>query len=352
MKNTFLSIISFLFLISCSEKVPDNLIEIKDYADGFPKEKVSELSNNPRLLGELSSFHFVNEESFVVSTVQPPMVLLFNIDGEQKRSLGRQGRGQFEYLNPSLVRSHNGLIYVWCSNLLKLMVFSKLGEAVKEYHFSRAIKDFAIHDKLMFIYKRDDPDGQHIINVYDLEAEAFLPNAYGRRTNEHDILNSSFCTGAMLIDGDHLYFAPSDRTKLYKVDLTDLSMSEFPVDAPGFETEIVKQPMKDFMDDVFTSVKYLFGSDIVTGLHKASGRIVMMVETGEIELQGLDITDYSERRILFYVFDDHNKLSRALRAAPFTGASSCLYASVEDKVYMLRLSEDLQNWSLFALDVF
>ncbi len=351
MKKIDLFLMLCLFLISCSERASNNLIEIKDFADSFPKERVCELSNNPRLLGELDSFHFVDEEGFIVSAVQPPTVILFNKNGEQLRSIGRQGRGQFEYLAPSLARSYDDLIYVWCSNLLKLMVFTKLGEAVNEYHFSRAIKDFAIHNNMMFIYKSDDPSDQHIVSVYDLDSEQFLPYAFGHRTNEHDILNFSFCSGALLIDDDHLYFAPADRTKLYQVGLTDLSVSEFMVDAPGFETEVVRQPLKEFMEDVFTSVNYLFGSDIVTGLYKASGRIMLMAETGEIEIQGLDITDYSNRRILLYVFDHEKELNHALRAEPLTGSTSCLYASVGGKIYMLRLAEDLVSWSLFALDI-
>lgn len=351
MKKIDLFFILCLFAISCSERVSDNLIEVRDFADSFPEKRVYELSNKPRLLGELDSFHFVDEESFVVSAVQPPTVILFNKEGEQLRSIGRQGRGQFEYLTPSLVRSYNGLIYLWCSNLLKLMVFTQHGEAVKEYHFSRAIKDFAIHNNMMFIYKSDDVSDRHIVSVFDLDSEKFLPHAFGHRTNEHDILNSSFCSGAMHIDDDHLYFAPTDRTKLYQVDLTDFSVSEFMVDAPGFETEIVRQPLNEFMGDVFTSVQYIFGSDLITGLFQVSGKIVLMAEAGEIEIQGLDITDYSNRRILFYFLDETNDLSYALRAAPMTGSSSCLYASVGGKVYMLRLAEDLENWSLFALDI-
>jgi hypothetical protein len=352
MKNNCLFLISCLFLMSCSKRVSDNSTEVEDFADGLPHEKVCELSNSPILLGELDSFHFADEESFIVSTVQPPVVVLFNKEGEQLRSIGSRGRGQFEYLTPSLVRSYNGLIYVWCSNLLKLMVFTKLGEAVKEYHFTRAIKDFAVNNEIVFFYNKSGFDDSRIISTYNLEAEEFLPHAYGFRTNEHDILESSFCTGAMLIDDEHLYFAPSDRTKFYKIDLTDFSMSEIAVDAPDFETEIVKQPLEEFMEDVFTSVKYIFGSDVITGLYKASGKIVLMAETGEIEMQGLDITDYSGRRILFYVVDNDNQLSRAFRTVPLTGTSSCLYASVGGKVYMLRLADDLQNWSLFALDAF
>jgi hypothetical protein len=352
MKNYYLFLLACMLFFSCTGTDSHNLAEIEDFADGFPMENVCELSNNPNLLGELSSFHLVDEESFVVSAVQPSVVVLFDKHGEQLRNIGRQGRGQFEYLTPSLVRSFNGFIYVWCSNSLKLIVFTKYGEAVKEYHFTRAVKDFAVHNNIMFIYKGDDPVERRIVSLYDLDAGEFLTHAYGERTNEHDILNSSFCAGAMLLDGGHLYFAPSDRTRLYQVNLADFSLSEFSTDAPGFQREIVDKPLDEFMQDVFTSVKYLFGSDVVTGLFKASGQIVMMAETGEIEMQGLDITDYSKRRTMFYVFDENNQMRRALRASPQTGTSSCLYASAEAKIYMLRLSDDLQTWSLFEFDVF
>ncbi len=352
MKSNILVIILCALLISCTESVSNKLVQIEDRKNGVPSEKICELSNSPILLGEIRSFHFLNEESFVVSAVQPPMVLLFDTDGVQKRSLGRQGRGQFEYLAPSRVRSYDGIIYIWCDHLMKLIAFTKHGEAVREYRFSRSIKDFAVYNNLMFIYKADDPVDRHIISIYDLDAEEFLPYNYGHRTNEHDILNSSFCTGAMLVEGENLYFAPSDRTKLYKIDLSVFSVSEFMVDAPGFTTKTVKQPLAEFMQDVYTSVNYLFGSDVVTGLYQVSGSIVMMAETGEIELQGLEIKDYSKRRMLFYVLDDDKNLSRAFRAAPFIGTSSCLYASFGNRIYNLRLSDDLQQWDLFALDVF
>lgn len=352
MKNNFLIIIFCTLLISCSERASDKLVQIEDLKNGLPVEKICELSNYPNLLGELSSFHFVNEGAFLVSAIQPPMVLLFDNDGEQLQSLGRQGRGQFEYLSPSRVRSYDGLIYVWCNQLMKLIAFTEYGEAVREYLFSRSIKDFAIHNNLMFVYKVDDKIDRRIISVYDLEREEFLAHNYGHRTNEHDILNSSACTGAMLIDGENLYFAPSDRTKLYKIHLSDLSVSEFFIEAPGFTTKSVKQPMAEFMQDVYKSIQYLFGSDVVTSLHRVSGKIVLMAETGEIELQGLDITDYSNRRMLFYVLDNDNKLSRAFRAAPFMGTNSCLYASYGDRIYNLRLSDNLQQWELFSLDVF
>jgi len=80
----------------------DSCLVLKDIAtikdDSFP-------------LGVIESFNMINDKEFVISTLKPAAVFLYNIDEKRLQKIGAQGQGPNEYLAPSIVKQYNKKIY-------------------------------------------------------------------------------------------------------------------------------------------------------------------------------------------------------------------------------------------------
>src|SRR5690554_1040037 len=124
MKKEALKILSLLltisFMISCTEKKDnENVIYLK--RENTPEIKVdylkiTDLSNDPNIIGVVNAVDIINDSSLVVSTTSPPQVIIYNRNGNQTQEIGKTGRGPNEYISPSIVKYSQGKIYVWCTN--------------------------------------------------------------------------------------------------------------------------------------------------------------------------------------------------------------------------------------------
>ena len=350
MKKISLIVFASLIMASCLQNRSQDCIDVENFDAELPFSRLSKLGNAPDILGELSSFHFMDETTFLVSSAASAQVILFDIGGNQKMSIGQKGRGQFEYLSPLLVRSFDQQIFIWCSSLLKMMVFSREGMPLNEYVFTRSIKDFVVVDNTVFFYTSGGFKDESIVSVYDLSKEQYISQDNGEKTNEHEILNATPCSGGLLLHDGAVYFTPADRTIVYKIDTDDYFVEENVIESVAFQTKPVETPYEEFLRDVVHSLEYLFGSDMLTGIHKLGDHFLLMAETGNIEIQGMEIVDASDRRNTLFFLDREMVLQRIVHAPPAEGTSSCLYASYAGRLYRLQLDENLFSWALYTMD--
>ncbi len=353
MKKIFLLIIiSFSFIASCSKNETFSLINIPKQINldsGLSLQPVVTLKSNISMIGILNSFCIVDKKSFATSQKKPAQVMLYDMSGRQLHEIGKNGSGPYEYINPSIVRSSEQNIYVWCSTLLKLIVFDKSGNPIHEYKFKKAIKDFVVYKYHVCFYAAggfDDP----IITIYDMSTDEFIPQTYGIQSNEHKILATNSASGGLALSGNNLFFALFDEPSIYKVNLDDFSISDYKINDPEFHVEKVKEDARTFMTNRIKSIDYIFGSDIITGIFCTNNFVALRSEVGKIEIENMQIVDYSKRAQKNYVFNKKMNLQYVVRAGLNLGCN--LYASQGDFLYTLKSLENEETYELNKVDLY
>jgi hypothetical protein len=181
-------------------------------------QKIAELENTPSVVGEIKSFTMINDSNFLVSTSKPSRVFKYNTKGTQLQQIGKVGRGPYEYINPNIVKYNNNNVYVWCANLLKLIIFDNSGTPIKEYDFNKAIKEFLPYKNLLCFYTSGGFD-EPIIKIFDLSKNEFINDGYGTKSNEHKILNMKEGSGGLVIKDSILYFTATNNPAIHEINL-------------------------------------------------------------------------------------------------------------------------------------
>lgn len=355
MRTTFSPLCLFLgasILISCSNhnneqnaiKLDDTPTSRVDYLD------ISELKNSPKVIGKISSFDVINDNSFVISTISPPQVIVFDKTGTQIEEIGSHGKGPYEFMRPSIVKHSQNNIYVWCQGMLKLIVFTTDGKPINQYEFDSAIKDFEIHDNWAFLYTSGGLN-ESIVTVFDLTNGKYIEHAWGQASKEHQMLNMKEFTGGIALKDSFLFFSPTNFPEVSIVDLASFNLvSNKKILDPEFTMEEIPGDINDFLRDQDKSVQYIFGSNVVTGIYVTDSIIVIRTEIGNLEMEGLYFKDASKRKYKSYVFDRNMQLISTY-SEPALDSKHRIYSAHNSEIYAIGLSEDLEGYKLQKVNI-
>src|SRR5690554_4686800 len=166
-------------------------------------DSLTVLAENIGLLGELSSFTFIDKDKIIVSSLNPSKVYLYGIDGKQIKEIGNPGSGPNEFLEPTLIKSDKSNIYIWCRNQLKLTVFDFEGTPIKEHGgFKKAISDFVPHNNDIYFFTTGGHSGP-FIERFSL-SENKITDVLGHATELHKIMGTMECSGGLASDENKL----------------------------------------------------------------------------------------------------------------------------------------------------
>lgn len=355
LKGKYILIILLSLTISCNNKSNNNLIDIPSEINldsSLSLNKICDLSDSLKIYGVFNSFSFIDEDSFVVSSTNPAQVILYDLEGRQLLELGSKGNGPFEFISPSIVRSYKQNIYVWCSMKLKLIVFDKYGNRINEYsNFENAISDFEVYNNYVCFYMSGG-FGKSIVRIFDLNEGEFIPQEFGEASNEHLILGAYECSGGLALSRNLLFFASRDEATVYSIDLNNFTEVKYCINDPEFKVEKVEEDHIKFMSDFGRSIKYIFGSDIIIGLICTDSFVVLKGEVGGTEVNGIQIIGNTQRTQKNYIFDEEMKLKYSVHAKINEGCSNCLYASLGEDIYTLKIGEDNATYELCKVNLF
>lgn len=343
MKQLFTALIYIGIFLSCNSNKNQDKFQFS--SSGITDKAISVLQENIELVGEVNSFDLLGESHFVVTSKSPERVMLYDREGNQIRIIGERGEGPFEYLSPEVVLTYNDSIYVFCSSLLKIMVFTRDGTPLKEYKFSKAIRDFRVVENLLYVYTFGDADGP-IIQLYDLVSEEFLSEEFGTKSNEHKVLVSFDCSGGMAVKKDKLYFTSVDALAVHQIDMKDMTYTIHEVRDDIFKVERISENHRTFMENFGKSIKYIYNSDIVTGLYAVRDGIVITTEGGEVEMDGLmPVNFYANRFKKYYYLNNDFEFKKGIAQKLSDGQSNCLITSDGLDIYFLKLEEGKSNYN-------
>ncbi|MGM0505389.1 MAG: 6-bladed beta-propeller [Bacteroidota bacterium] len=345
MKKTIIVII--IFLTACIQKKDKsniiNLGQTDQIEIDLDSEKITNLKNSPRIVGEISSIDMIHDSALVISTAEPPNVIIFNKKGNQIKKIDKYGKGANEYLKPNIVRHYQNHVYIYCGDQNRLIKFNLNGEPEKQYNIKKRIKDFEIYKDYACLYTTGSIDNS-IISIFDLSQEKILKQKYGKPSKEHKILNMKENTGAIAIDDSLLYFSLVSKPKITLVNLSTLKkLKEFHIKDPEFTTKKVSTDINSFLRKRDQSIQYMFGSDVVTEIFTSDSNIIVKSEIGELKMDGFKFKDASERKIKLYIFDK-NMNFQAIHLQKAENVTHQIHASSKSKIYSVRLTKNLENY--------
>ncbi|WP_439489503.1 hypothetical protein [Algoriphagus sp.] len=336
MKKTFLSLV-IVFFYSCSNT--DKTFVDSNFNSVQKNNHTVETKLKENLVqhGEIISIDFIDNDNFVVGTKNPSNVIVYNISGDQELVISNVGYGPFEFQQPSIIKSYNGNIYIWCPEQLKLIIYSLDGMPIKEYSsFTSAIRNFVPFGNKIAFYKASG-SAENFIEIYDLDSEEKIYQG-GEASNEHIVLSLSACMGAISYWDDKILFMNADNLKLTWLSETDLSKErKLEIQDDDFKVEKVEGQATSFINEHrMKAMKYIFENSIVTGMYNINNSLLVKAEVGRFETDfDNNHFDDSKRYNKYFVINHDLELINNFIMERMSFENPCLYSSNDEFLYSL-----------------
>ncbi|WP_209332882.1 6-bladed beta-propeller [Lunatimonas salinarum] len=324
------------FLFSCNEDRKFNF-EIDSISTSLEIVEISTLNENLNLLGEITSFALIDDSRFVVSTVNPSKVFIFNFDGQQVYEIAYSGIGPNEFMEPSIVRSDGKRVFVWCRTQLKLLIFDLYGKPLDEHvGYKKAVVDFQVKDEYVFFYITGGFDGPYVSRV-EL-GEHVSTEDFGFSTESHKLLGIMACSGGMAVESGELFFSSLAELGITIVDFDDHESKIVNWNDPEFRTvELQESAIEIVNNNRNKMIELLNESSLVTGVFKIGKHIILKAEVGEYSPEDGKEGISRKRFDKFYQIDENFEILKTYKEAKSFENNNCLYQSYEGNLYFISI---------------
>jgi len=213
-------LLPFIYLLAAFIHIPDETNIIGDN-----KKIVFKKSDTILLKEEKQPFRAVldvvkNNNHLFATTFNASLVIEYDLEGNQKSIISKNGRGPFEYLRPDELRLTGDTLSVWDSSLLKLLRFDSTGSPISEISgIKQALQDYIIVGDYFIRYKPGGFD-KNIISVHKIEGTTFKQkNQFGNSSDQHEKLLRYAGTAPLASKDNIIYFGEADKTVIHSYDL-------------------------------------------------------------------------------------------------------------------------------------
>jgi hypothetical protein len=279
-----------------------NLIETKE------PELVCHLSEDSIPIGQISDFTLLNDTSLLV--VDGRMAFLYHISGTFVKLFGISGRAGGEMLSPNRVYATSSLVYIWCSSLMKILIFDHEGHFKEELpRFDRAVKKFIVDsdNEQIYLYTSgtyDKLQGKTIdvISIYHIAEQS--TKKYGEQNGEDDVLSTFSNSGGLYSDTDRLIFLHPGNLIIHNFDLISEKTVRYKIEDKTFQREAVTL-RGNIVNNKRKLIDYMMKNSVVRGLYKDNGQWIIVSETGQFDfdLQKRVVESPKNRNIKLYILD-------------------------------------------------
>lgn len=119
-----------------------------------------------------------------------------------------------------------------------------------------------------------------------------------------------------------------------------LEYSYLEVEDESFEVDKVEVAPQEVMANAEESLRYIFKSDIVTGLYAVGDGLIITTEGGEVEMDGLRPVNYYDKRFKrFYRLNKQLELQEGIISKVRENQNNCLIISNGVDLYNIILEE-------------
>ena len=304
-------------------------------------EFVCQLSEDSIFLGQIKDFTLLNDTSFVV--VDGRGSYLYHISGTLQKQFGNSGRAEGEMLSPSLVYATPKFVYIWCSTLMKLLVFDH------ESHFITELSDLKIGVTKFIVDANDENVCFYtngitvqlenkvidVVAIYNISQKTLMK--YGERKNEDEVLSVWSNSGGLYTDNNRLIYLHPGNLIIYDFDLNSGMTFMYKIKDKAFQREEVINAY-DLIQNRPKLHDYILKSSFVKGLYCVNGQFIIVSEIGQFDPQNSNTQDgLKNRKIKLYIFDSSFAPNRTILYDYISSPNTVIYSNA---MYFLTLNVD------------
>jgi len=345
-----LSLFAGIIMVSCTrterEKYERVLSFDRNVVETREPELVCLLSEDSILIGQIKDFTLLNDTSFVV--VDGRGAYLYHISGTFIKRFGHLGRAEGEMLSPSAIYSNSNFVYIWCSTLLKILIFDNEAHFKKELSgFARGVQKFVVdpNDEIVYLYtsgfcNKSGSKTIDVITTYDI-AEKLIKESFGERGGEDEVLFVSQNSSGLYADMDRLIYLHPGNLIVYNLDLNSDKTTRYKIKDKAFWREQVTDSRK-VVNDRHKLFDYLFNNSVVRGFHKDGNQYIIIADIGKFDFdeQRGFMEIQKNRKIKLYIFDSAFNPIRTILFDYFFTPNIMIYSGA---MYFLSLNLDGEN---------
>lgn len=322
-----------MFLCSCQKNVEYSIIP----SEPIEMVKTTVLGD---YYGSICSSTFINDSVLVVANKQG-VISFYDLRGELLNEVSAVGTGPLEYVYPSIIRAVNNKVYVWDSQLLKMVVLNKDGLAIKEYtNFTRAITDFTIVENMLYIYLTGG-DNEHLVQTMNPENGIIL-GSYIVSNPETNLLNMNQFAGGLATSGDVVFAAASSEINIQLIQNNKIERFASIPDNEFQVANLEQNATSFFNSNQQEAINYLMKNSYLKGIYSLENEIVVMCETGEYVRSETNF-DSSNRYNIFYILNKNGDLIQKRKGSIDLTIDEHSIVANGQNIYLLKYDENLNE---------
>lgn len=315
--------------------------------DGVEAVDLYTLKESRWPIGQINSFDL--DESGLLAASTKDGVYLFDSSGEQTGYIEKKGRGRGEYTDVKYVRLSGDKVYIWCTNLMKFLVYDLAGNFMHEYSYKSAIADFQPDGDRIYIYTAG-LRAEKVIDILDI-AKGEIVGSVVPASVAHQMLTSAFIATPMLVQDGGLYFMTKDKLDVYYLaPKKDTETKVLTIPSETFQVSPARENL--FQKSIREGLDYITKNSYTVALGESNGVFpVLTIEgrekVGELSEDGRGrIIDGAKSYFCLYRVNKRGVFSTAMMPRINTFG----FCSVNGVFYGLKLSgEGTDQYQLFML---
>ncbi len=236
--------------------------------------RVFTLSDSLESIGGLPVFDALADGNFATSSWNA-IPAIHDGEGFQRRTIGRDGAGPGEFLNPFRLSAFKDTLAVWDSRTRRftLINFSS-GKVYSTIDgFRQAIDDFVLTKNYLVLYTTVGFQA-NLVRFYDLAKGRFV-EAVGRISTELRALRRLDGQAGWIAEWQgRVYYVRPDKKTVWWIDLTDFSKGDFQID----DSKFVDTPFGGSLSSRDDLSSYMSGRSAVVGILGSDNFLVVQIQ--------------------------------------------------------------------------
>lgn len=280
-------------------------------------------------------------------------MIYYKTSGEQFKVLKTGNGAAGEFMQPSLLKSFNQKLYVWCAGMHKLVLFDDQGNFLSEYKGTESgISDFYLQGDTIYYYTPGGDTG-YWVNAFQLTTNKFVAH-YGKDSNEQLLLDRNSKAGGFTQFNNELIAINSSRLELVVFGKTQLQPSIKQFKDKSFKVTPVNEDPFDLVNsDKRALLDYLFNNSYVKGIYSTKDYLVCAAEIGNLDFTDNNL-DFSNRFVKYYLFSEALDLLKTIQIPADISINGLLSSDGDDlfRIYPYpREQEIIYRLEMIDLDL-
>lgn len=222
------------------------------------------------------------DSTILVSAYNPPVIISYDMNGEQNGLVSDQGRGPHEFQMPTIISSNKKKFVIWDAVQLKFTEVNGQGEPGNEFiGIKQAIGKFAFTDSMFAIYNKGHMDGP-LISTYQINGTRLNKlNDVDKMNEQHKKLTRYGHTAPFAIKGDTIYYGRADKTHLYKYNLRTGKRADILFTDSNFNVDKTNFSMNDRSEKADDEwINFIYTNSRLKNIYTLDSYVIAEVQNG------------------------------------------------------------------------